>query len=70
MISNIDELLEEDMKQLTWREIQRDTSWLKELPVQVTRYGVVVATLYGEESLQKLEQKIKILEQYIQEQEL
>jgi len=70
MLHKIVYYLRRTMKQITFRDIQRGLGWTKELPVQVTRYGVVVATLCDGSQIESLERKIKLLEQYIQEQEL
>jgi hypothetical protein len=34
-----------DMRQLTFRELQTSTQWVKDLPLEVTRYGKVIMVL-------------------------
>jgi hypothetical protein len=40
-----------ELKQITFRELQTNTKWLDELPVEVTRYGKVIATILGKGKL-------------------
>ncbi|MGI5828366.1 MAG: hypothetical protein ACOX6V_05090 [Patescibacteria group bacterium] len=53
------------MRQYTFRELQTNTSWLKELPIEVVRYGKVFVTLYGNPQESNLRKQCELNKEYI-----